>query len=60
MTASKIKFREKALTKSAQCIECESDLIMTKDEVEATADFIAELLLKNYLNDTETKISLDK
>ena len=51
-------YKNKALKKSPECIECESDLTMTKEEFETVTGFIAELLLKNYLR--EAKISVDK
>ena len=51
-------YKNKALKKSVECIECESDLAMTREEFESATDFIADLLLKNYLK--EAKISVDK
>ena len=51
-------YKNRALKKSVECIECESDLAMTREEFEAATDFIADLLLKNYLR--EAKISVDK
>ena len=51
-------YKNRALKKSVECIECESDLAMTREEFETATDFIADLLLKNYLR--EAKISFDK
>jgi len=51
-------YKNKDLKKSIECIECESDLTMKKEEFETVTDFIAGLLLKNYLR--EAKISVDK
>ena len=54
----KTTYKNKTLKESIECIECESDLTMTKEEFETVTGFIAELLLKNYLR--EAKISVDK
>ena len=51
-------YKSRTLKKSVECIECESDLAMTREEFETVTDFIADLLLKNYLR--EAKISVDK
>ena len=56
--ARKTIYKNKTIKKSVECVECESDLTMTKEEFETATDFIAELLLKNYLR--EAKISVDK
>ncbi len=56
--ARKTIFKNKTLIKSIECVERECASTMTKEEFETVTDFIAELLLKNYLR--EAKISVDK
>ena len=51
--ARKPIYKNKALKKSVECIECESDLVMTREEFETATDLIADLLLKNYLREAE-------
>lgn len=43
-------------TSDVEYIEYESDLMITETEFEAIADFIAELLLRNYLQEEAGKV----
>ena len=47
----KTTYKNKTLKKSIECIECESDLTMTREEFETVTSFIADLLLKNNLKE---------
>lgn len=44
-------------TSNIEYIECECDLVMSEADFKAVTDFIAELLLRNHLQETQDHTS---